>query len=174
MKQFFFNYAIIGILGIALLGCEKEEIKLNGIVELYLLDSYAKVGNSFQIDETTITTKNPPLISYPDFISYDPKNYTFELSDKAKNAVWNMDHSVHGIAFTVQANGTIIYSGYFWPSYSSSSCDWIVIDPLMLGNDNALTVNLGYPGLVQGQTIPDHRNDGRIIEIFRNDNKLIR
>jgi hypothetical protein len=174
MGQFIFSHAIIGILSFALLGCEKEEMKLDGIVELYLLDSYSTLENSFQIDETTITTNNFPLIGYLDFISYDPKNYTFEISDKAKNAIGNLEHSVHGVAFSVTANGTIIYSGYFWPSYSSASCDWIVIDPVMVGSDNKITVNLGYPGLVQGHTIKDRRNDGRIIRIFESDAKLLK
>ena len=173
MKRKFFTYAIIGIFSILTFGCEKDEINSNGKVELYLLDSYSKIENSFQIDETTIKTQASPLISYTDFISYDSVNYTFGLSDNAKNTIDNMEHSVYGVAFAVKANGILIYSGYFWPSYSSASCDWIVIDPLMTSIGNKITVSLGYPGLVQGQVIPDNRNDSRIIEIFENDNKLI-
>ena len=167
MKRKIFSYAIIGIFSILIFGCEKDEINSNSKVELYLLDSYSKVQNSFQIDETTIKTQASPLISYTDFISYDSTNYTFELSDKAKYAIANMEHSVPGVAFAVKANGTLIYSGYFWPSYSSASCDWIVIDPIMTSVGNKITVSLGYPGLFQGQVIPDNRNDSRIIDILR-------
>ena len=174
MKRKIFSYAIIGIFSILIFGCEKDGINSNSKVELYLLDSYSKVENSFQIDETTIKTQSFPLISYTDFISYDSTNYTFELSDKAKYAIANMEHSVHGVAFAVKANGTLFYSGYLWPSYSSASCDWIVIDPIMTSVGNKMTVSLGYPGLFQGQVIPDNRNDSRIIEIFKNDNKLIK
>ena len=167
-----FTHAIIAILTVLPFACERDEIKSDGKVELYLLDAYSKIDNSFQIDETTIETQASPLISYADFISYDPVNYTFELSDQAQNTIASMEHAVHGVAFAVKANGTLIYSGYFWPSYSSASCDWVVIDPLMTSIDNKITVSLGYPGPIQGQVIPDKRNDSRIIKIFESDNKL--
>ncbi len=173
MKRKIFTYAIIGILSILTSGCKKDDINSNGKVELYLVDSYSKIENSCQIDETTIKTQASPLIHYSDFISYDSTNYTFVLSDKAKNTIYNMEHSVFGAAFAVKANGVLIYSGYFWPSLSSAICDWIVIDPLMTSSGNKITVRLGYPGTIEGQAIPDNRNDRRIIEIFKNDNKLI-
>ena len=174
MRQNIFTYVIIGILSLLIFGCEKDEINSENKVELYLLDSYSTIDNSFQIDETTIKTKISPLIGYSDFISYDAENYEFEISDKAKSSIDDMKHSVHGVAFAVKANGTIIYSGYFWPSYSSASCDWIVIDPMMTGVENKIKVSLGYPGLIQGQVIPDNRNNSQIIEIFERDNKLIK
>ena len=173
MRQKIFTYAIIGILSFLSFGCEKEKVNSDGKVELFLLDSYSMIDNSYQIDESTVMTKASPLISYSDFISYDSGDYEFQISDKAKNAIDEVEHSVHGVAFAVKANGTLIYSGYFWPSYSSASCDWVVIDPMMTSVDNKIKVCLGYPGLIQGQVIPDNRNDSRIIEIFKNDNKLI-
>lgn len=174
MRQKFLTYAIIAVLSVITFGCEKDDKNSNGKVELYLLDTYSKIGNSFQIDEATIKTQVSPLINYADFISYDSINYTFELSDEAKNKIKNMKLSVHGVAFAIKANGTLIYSGYFWPSYSSANCDWIVIDPLMTSIGNKIRVNLGYPGLIQEQEIPDKRNDSRIIKIFESDNKLIK
>ncbi|MDD3788029.1 MAG: hypothetical protein PHO94_04970 [Petrimonas sp.] len=174
MRQKIFTYTIIGILSILTFGCEKDEVNSDEKVELFLLDSYSKIENSFQIDETTVKTKASPLISYSDFISYDSVNYEFQISDKAKNAIDEVEHSVFGVAFAVKANGILIYSGYFWPSYSSASCDCIVIDPMMTSVDDKIKVSLGYPGLIQGQVIPDNRNDSRIIMIFEKDNKLIK
>ncbi len=174
MRQKIFTYTIIGILSVLTFGCEKEEVNSGGKIELFLLDSYSKIENSFQIDEATVKTKTSPLISYSDFISYDSNNYEFQITDKAKNAIDEVEHSVHGVAFAVKANGILIYSGYFWPSYSSASCDWVVIDPMMTSIDNKIKVSLGYPGLIQGQVIPDNRNDSRIIEIFERDNKLVK
>lgn len=40
--------------------------------------------------------------------------------------------------------------------------------------NNELSVQLGYPGLREGQIIPDKRNDKRILDIFTSDNKLIK
>lgn len=81
----------------------------DGKVELYLLDSYSKFEDfSYRIDETTVKTKANPLISYDDFISYDSRNYEFQISDKAMRAINDVEQSVHGVAFAVKANGEII------------------------------------------------------------------
>ena len=53
------------------------------------------------------------------------------------------------------------------------SCDWVVIDPIMINDKNEMVVRLGYPGPVEGISIPDKRNDPQLLEIFRQDNKLI-
>ena len=118
-------------------------------------------------------TESSPLISYSDFLSYDSLEYAFWLSNRAMKAIENLEHSVHGIAFGIKANGTLVYTGYFWPSYSSAICDWVVIDPIVTGVEYKIIVRLGYPGLLQGMEIPDKRNDSRIIKIFEDDNKLI-
>jgi len=146
----------------------------NGHVELYLLDSFKTIGYTNQIDEKTIVLKNRPLVTYSDFLSYDPGTYTFEISNTAKEAIKNLEHSVHGLAFAIIANNVLIYTGYFWPSYSSASCDWVVVDPMGLSLDNELMVALGYPGLMEGHVILDRRNDQRILDIFASDDKLIK
>lgn len=155
-------------------GCEKNENNpgSTGKVELYMIETYSKVEFSSQIDENSVVTEKSPLIYYQDFLSYDSTEYTFELSDRAIKSIQNLDHSVHGLAFAIKANNTLIYTGYFLPGYSSASCDWIVIDPIMITIRNKMQVKLGYPGLVQGQIIEDKRNDKRIVRIFKQDNKL--
>ena len=77
------------------------------------------------------------------------------------------------MAFAVAADEELAYTGYFWPGYSSMGCQWITTDPLFIGNRNTMTMGLGYPGLIEGTSIPDNRNDPRILEIFRADGKLI-
>ena len=172
MKQKLF-YLIIGLLVMFSAGCEKDNnVNSKGKVELYLIDSFSKIDNSYQINESSVITESSPLIEYAYFLSYESAEYTFELSEKAKEIIENLEHSVHGLAFAIKANDTLIYTGYFWPSYSSVSCDWIVIDPFMTNAGDKMSVRLGYPDLVQGQIIQDKRNDERIIEIFKHDNKL--
>lgn len=158
------------------IACDKNENtnSQNGSVELFLLNSYKTIGSTYQIDEKTIVTKSQPLVTYSDFQSYDPSTFTFKISDTAKESIKSLKHSVHGIAFAVKANNVLIYTGYFWPSYSSASCDWVTIDPMMLLISNELYVRIGYPGLIQGQVIPDNRNDQRILDTFASDDKLIK
>jgi hypothetical protein len=156
--------------------CDKTEYATakGGSVDLFMLDSYETVGYTNQIDEKTIVTKSQPLVAYADFLSYNAKAYSFKISDAAKERIKNMQHSVHGIAFAIKVDSELIYSGYFWPSFSSASCDWVVIDPLHLYTGNELYVQIGYPGLMQGQAIQDKRNDKRILDTFESDGKLIK
>jgi hypothetical protein len=144
-------------------------------VEFYLLESFDTTGQYyFQIDETSVISKSEPLLTYSDLISYNAISFTFKITEAAKAKIKDLDHSVFGLAFAVKANRELIYTGYFWPCYSSASCDWLVIDPCFVyGDENEMQVSLGYPGLLQGVVIPDNRNDPRILAFFRNDNKLI-
>ena len=152
--------------------CDKWRGDAEGDVELYLLDSYQTEDQTWAIISSSITLHEAPLIAYPDFKSYNSKKHIFKISDAAAQAVMDQEHSVHGLAFAVTANGELVYTGYFWPSYSSAGCQWIVIDPLMMFGDNELRVVLGYPGLMEGADIPDERNNELILDIFRRDGKL--
>jgi hypothetical protein len=169
-----FIFSILGLIVFFASGCEKNDnnLRSNGKVELYMINSCLTIDNSSQIDENSVITDSLPLITYSEFLSYDSTECIFELSNNAIEAIGSLKHSVHGLAFAIKANDTLIYTGYFWPGYSSASCDWIVIDPLMTSISNKIQVKLGYPGLVQGQIIEDKRNDSRIIRIFKQDNKL--
>lgn len=170
-------YSVIVLLALVAFGCEKNEKNEDlpnskGKIEIYLLESFSKVGNSYEINESSVITQSSPLIYYSDILSYDPSKFTYQLNDRAKKAIEELNLPLHGRAFAVKANGTLVYTGYFWPSYSSASCDWVVIDPIMTSFSKAMEVSLGYPGLLQGQVIPDKRNDARIISILKQDNKL--
>lgn len=156
--------------------CDKNEhiVPKGGSVDLFLLDSYETIGYTNQINEKTVVTKSQPLVAYSEFLSYNKKAFSFKISDAAKERIENMEHSVRGVAFAIKANNELIYTGYFWPSFSSATCDWVVIDPIHLLLSNDLHVQIGYPGLFQGQVVPDKRNDSRILEIFESDGKLIK
>ena len=176
MKNQIAFFALVAILSLIFISCDKNEDSksVSGDVELYLLESYETIENTIQIDETTVITKESSIISYSDFISYDSKNYIFKISDNSKNAIENLEHSTNGLAFAIKADNKLIYTGYFWPGYSSAMCNWIVIDPTMLSiGNNELKIRLGYPGQVEGTAIPDKRNNEQILDIFRRDNKLI-
>ncbi|MDX9883194.1 MAG: hypothetical protein RBS73_14120 [Prolixibacteraceae bacterium] len=171
MKPKILTFILTAITGFAFICCEKDDADIPGTVDLFLLESYQK-GVGSQIDETTVVTNEEPLVRYEDFISYNPEQYVFLITDRAKAAIQGLQHSSFGIAFAIKANNELIYTGYFWPSFSSGGCNWVVIDPLATGLTNTLTVELGYPGLLEGVEIPDKRNDKRILDIFKRDHKL--
>ena len=165
----FFLSALLFLISIS---CEKNTSDVKGEVELYLMESYETTGFC-EIIQSSVETSNKPLIKYSDFKSYNAKKYFFEITDRAKESIEGLEHSVHGLPFAMVADDQLIYTGYFWPSYSSASCQWIVIDPLMIYGDNKLRVKLGYPGPIDGIEIPDERNHPLILDIFRRDGKLI-
>ena len=164
--------AIFALLLFSPTGCEKWGGDAEGDVELYLLESYLTEDESCAIEFSSVKVREEPLIGYSDIKSYNSKKHIFSISDAAAGVVTDQVHSVNGLAFAVVANDEVVYTGYFWPSYSSATCQWIVIDPLMISGDNELSVALGYPGLMDGAYIPDERNNEKILDIFRRDGKL--
>lgn len=170
MKPLF--YFFLTVLCVLTIACNKDETnEMGDKVALYLLQSFSS-GDDGQIDEGTATIANTPLIPYADFQNYDASNHVFTISNTAKENLANMEVPVHGKAFAIAVDREIIYTGYFWPSYSSAICNWVVIDPLHV-DDNTMEVKLGYPSTPEDITIPDKRNNERILEIFRRDDKLI-
>lgn len=148
--------------------CKKETTKSGKVIEIYLLKSYIRETNG-SISNNSLVLEDSAVVKYEDILWYDSDTHIFKVSSKTAN--WLNDSQIHGKAFAIAINKEIIYTGYFWASFSSSFCNWVVIDPLNYGN-NELSVELGYPGLVQGIIIPDNRNDNRLLEILRLDNKL--
>lgn len=163
---------LFALLIVTVSGCEKWRGDAEGGVELYLLESYQTEDHSCAIKNSSVKVREEPLISYADFKSYNSKKHIFKISAAAAGVIKDQEHSVFGLAFAMVANEKVVYTGYFWPSYSSSSCQWIVIDPFMIFGENELRVVLGYPGLFEGADIPDERNNELILDIFRRDGKL--
>jgi hypothetical protein len=170
------RYLIGGLLVIFTLwisSCDRIHEEIDGSVEIYLLEDFETIDQTCRIKLSSVTIKQLPIIRYEEIESYNSSEYLFKISDEAVDKIDSLEHSVFGIAFAVTADKEIIYTGYFWPSYSSLGCQWIIIDPLMWRGDNELRIELGYPGRLQGVEIPDERNNEKILEIFRRDGKLI-
>jgi hypothetical protein len=177
MCQNLSRFTFYSILVFILSNCsQKEELPApQGRVELYLLESFETTGDHyFQIDETSVIPETSPFLEFEDLLTYYPNEYSFTISESAKQKIENMEYSVHGQAFGILVNNELIYTGWFWPSYSSFSCDWIVIDPLTLWNDSKLKINLGYASSIPEIEIPDRRNDPRLLSVFRVNRRLKR
>jgi len=157
-----------------LTSCKKDnDEKTGNSIDIYLISNFETINNTQEIDRNSVELSDNPLVFYNDIISYDLHNHLFKITAEAKNRINNLGDSIYTDAFALTVDNEIIYTGYFWPGFFSSTCIWIVIDPLILDVSNALKVQLGYPGTLDGVTIPDYRNDNRIISVFRKDSKLI-
>ena len=167
---------IIILLGFAIYfsACQKERdlniqyINVKGL-SLYLIDSYESTG-SHAIDESSIKVNKDALLSDEDFVSYDSSHHSFTISTSAMQMIQDLEHSTSGIPFALLADGALVYSAYFWPSYSSASCDWIVTDPLSMP-DNTMSMKLGYASAATD--IPDRRNHRRLINALDATGRLI-
>jgi hypothetical protein len=167
-------FILIIIASLGLISC-KENNSNHSKIEIYLLKSYQKANNSYQITSESLVLNDTALIKDSEIYSYNKTNYTFKISEnKAKWLNDFQNNKTHGRAFAITIDKTVIYTGYFWASYSSSSVDWVVIDPLNLSGKNELVVKIGYPGLFPGMSIPDLRNDNRIIDLMSNTNRLLK
>ena len=160
-----------------LVNCENKETDFEPsgkTIDFYGLSHFDKIENSFKIIDSTAIISDYKIIGYKDIISYSQSTYTFIVSDSISDRLNDFENqSVHGMPFALTVDNKIIYTGYFWAGYSSMGCDWITIDPLDYSRKNKLSVKLGYPGLVLGDSIPDKRNDSIIISILKQDKKLI-
>lgn len=172
---FKFSLLLISVIFLYITACEKDnEVNMVGEkVEFYLLKSYETQSGTGQILEETLILENEPLLTYNHLLSYDSKNYSFKISNDAL-AVFNQDGGLkcHFKAFALTVDKEIIYTGYFWPSYSSTILQWFTIDPLLISLSNEMRVELAYPSVDFAGTYPDNRNDDRIIEVFKRDGKL--
>ncbi len=155
--------------------CEKyQSVRQPGTgLEFYLIKDFQRVGTSAKIINSTVTLSDSVIIYYDEIISYDSDTYTFTVTESCANKLNDFKNNhIHGTPFAVTVDKEIIYTGYFWCGFSSSMVDWVTIDPLNYSGKNRLRVSLGYPGLIQGDYIPDNRNDYRILDILKKDGKL--
>jgi len=172
IKNYFILFKIF-LLFLAVTSCNENDppLGIHGKVELFEVEQFETIDNTDQIDETTVVTKKIPLVKYEDLLSYDSKEYKFDISEHGRQLF--EDPPVKTGAFAIKANGELIYTGYFVPGYSSRLWLWNIIDPLMIdysGDCHVRRITL------QGGNIPsypDKRNDPSILAIFRRDKKLI-
>lgn len=166
MKAIFLTMSMLLLFGIS---CNKSEAaNAEGEVALFLLSEY-DVNNESELEiifESAVT-EDKSFISYSDLLNYNSSKFEFTITKEAQESIANMKHSVRGIAFGVKANGNLIYTGYFRPSFSSFANRALVIDPVStsLVNENKMKIQ-SFLG------IEDKRNDPSIINIFSRDNKL--
>ncbi len=164
MKRIF--VILTAFLGITV-SCEKDSV--SGI-EIYLLTDFQTKSPGKEIIAGSETLSKDPLIYYNDIISYDSTDHFFLIETSKIQELNNKEWSAQGTAFSLTINKSIIYSGYFMPGYSSLAIDWITIDPLSV--DSKIRVSLGYSGDLSQLADRDPRNDVRIINLLRKDNKL--
>jgi hypothetical protein len=149
-----------------LVSCKKD----SGFgLEIYLLDDFKTPLNSLEIIAGSEKLSKTPIIYYHNIIYYDSTDYFFKLDLSKAEELKHMDWTYRK-AFSLTIDKTIIYSGYFDTYSSNAGVDWIVINPLSI--DSSVDIKLGYPVVPNRLRSNDPRNDGRLIDLLKKDNKL--
>ena len=149
--------------------CEKNENSIHTGLEFYLLKDF-QADDHMKIYENTAVIADTVLIKYESIISYDKNKYSFKLTDSTIHYSSREYSPLLKQAFAVTIDKEIIYTGYFWSGFYSQICTWFQIDLVKYEMYDELIVDLFY---IVGDTITDNRNDERILELLRNDNRLI-
>jgi len=109
-------------------------------------------------------------ISYNDILGYDSIKYAFLLTQDASDQINSYFYKAGGMPFSLEVNGITIYTGLFFPFYSSSTPCGYLVEPV-IGSNNEMIIRLIY-GLCPDQT-EDNRNDQHLIEQLETDNKIL-
>jgi hypothetical protein len=117
-----------------------------------------------------------PLVSTEDIVAYSRQTHAIRLTSDSYARVAQLRVPTSGIPFQVRVGGETIYSGAFWPLYSSQSYDGVVIKVPLMPNpvndsDRTMSITLGYPGgeFFQGS---DPRSDPRILKALEQAGKF--
>jgi hypothetical protein len=177
LKTLHHTILILGTLFMLLFGisCEKETRLINAgtDVEIYLLQKYSVLQGTDEIIHSSVVMENEPLVSYDQILEYNAADHSFRIAEPAIKAI-NREGGLrcHFKAFAVTVDREVIYTGYFWPAYSSTIKQYFIIDPILYDGKNRLTVQKAYPTNSYAGNYKDFRNDSRILDIFRRDGKL--
>ncbi len=165
MRTIFF----ILIMAACCFSCKKDTTNAGKTVEIYLLKTYQTVTGKCQIDPSASSLQDIATIKNDDIVVYSQTDHQFKLTDNAFQQVMAFGDF---IPFAVTVNKVVIYYGIFKQYYSSSSCDNSIIMNIDLISENTIELNLGYPGLLQGVTIDDQRNNATLIATLESQGKL--
>lgn len=154
MKTRGFFVLIVFLIGIT--SCSKDEVVDTGI-------AFSEKGNA-----------SGAIVSYNEIVGYDSTYHTFLLTETAYQRIISRitpGFPDPGFSFDVRLNNQLIYTADFVPFYHSSSRNDIIT--FVPHEPGLIAIKLGYQSPPELFTGTDHRNDSRIIEQLKKDNKLM-
>ena len=118
-----------------------------------------------------LVKNNGLIIADNDITSYTWSSHILRLTEDSAKRIRELSVPVSGEPFALKVNGKEMYSGYFWTSISSVSCNGVVIDVLKI-QDNCVRIEKGYPS-ESFFTGEDPRNRKEIFEYFQSTGRLV-
>ena len=154
------------ILLIPLFCCTKDKARANAKIEMYLLKSYQMVSSKCQVDASTVTLENAPLVSNDEIITYSDTQHSYNLS---VTAIQKINILPGRTPFALTIDKEIVFFAVYMPHIMSSTCDQSIT---MYANvsQNKIFMNLGYP--FASSTINEERNKPVLLATLRAQGKL--
>jgi hypothetical protein len=139
-----------------------------GEFSIYLLAQHAADHQVSTLD--ILDFEQEPILSIHDIIAYTWETHTIELTASGYERVVELEVPIDGTIFVVCLGREPIYTGAFWPMYSSLSFNGVAIK-LPLTDDHTMQLTLGYPSqsFFKGE---DPRFDRRILQSLERAGKL--
>lgn len=133
-----------------------------GEFSIYLTTQEAPAASLSQASLDTLELENQPILSGDDVLRYSRETHEIVLTSPAYERINQLSVPTGGRGFVVCVGNERIYTGAFWPLFSSQSSDGVVIEvPLV---DQSMRIQVGYPeplDLFKGE---DFRSDVRILQ----------
>jgi hypothetical protein len=149
--------------------CKKTEANVGDKVEIYQLKTYRLLTSKCQVDATTAVLQDTAFVNDGAILAYSPNNHLFSLTPAAMQRV---NALANFAAFAVTVDKQVVYYGFFISSYSSSSCAQSIVMGLDFENAGNVSMQLGYPGLMQGIPVDDQRNNAKLVATLRRQGKI--
>lgn len=165
MKRILILFALPCIL----FACKKDSLKKPGNIEIYTFKTLELIDGKCQVNAAGSMLENIPVVRNQDIIEYSKNDHEFTLADDAIQQIKTFSDRT---AFAVTVNKQVIYSGFFKPAISSSSCIHSITMDSSWAKENTVLLSLGYPGPVDGTVIDDQRNNARLLAALREQGKL--
>lgn len=157
---------LVVLLACALGGCRASR---SAQFALYLPAQPTSV-REMAADLQAVDLQDQPILSAEDIVTYHWDAHEILLTADAADRIEHLEVPTIGRPFVACVGAERIYSGAFWPLWSSASYDGIVIEvPLM--NKRTIQLRRGYPSAEHFRG-PDPRSDTRILEALQGAGKV--
>lgn len=157
------------ITSLLFLSCKKDKEKAGKTVEIYLFKEHQVMAGKCQVDPALSVLQDTAIIKNQDILQYSKTEYQFKLTDAAIQKVKAFGDNR---PFAVTVDKQVIYYGFYKPITSSSACPNSITMDFLITSNNKISVQLGYPGQLEGATIDDQRNNTYLIKTLKSQGKL--
>ncbi len=167
--RFLMRIAFLLSIVLSFTGCQTQRAN-TGDFSIFLLSDGLPAAKARDLPLSELYLDENPLISIDEILSYTSSTHEIQLTEAGYEKINQMSFPTDGIPFVISIGDEVVYMGAFWPLYSSSPFDGVVIRVPIMEN-RSIQISLGYPGEIL-YTGDDPRSDPRIMDALETAGKL--